>query len=205
MVEAAVGVEPVERRGHRVGRGVPLLHRVAEVVGQLVVPDARLDRDVVREGLAGEILGPTLDVGGVAPIVGHLAVPVERQVAAVGGGEGAATAQPAGVGLLPAEQAEQHLGVGAFVLGVQLEAVALEILDGVGLAVGRRDLDELLGERVAVDRQPAVALPVGAEHPAEAVPGLREVGAQDRIVWRHSAEGRLATHRKCRPSGKKVG
>src|SRR6188508_3255659 len=56
---------------------------------------------------------------------------------------------------LASEQAEAEV-VGRGVLGVVLEAVALEILDGVGLAIGRANLRELLGGGEAVDRKAAI-------------------------------------------------
>ena len=48
-----------------------------------------------------------------------------------------------------------------------LEAVALEILHGIGLAVGGADLLELLADRIAEDGQTAVGGPILQERPAE--------------------------------------
>ena len=62
-----------------------------------------------------------------------------------------------------AERAEQDV-VGRGVFRVELEAGALEILHGVGLAVGLPAL-ELVADRVAVDEEAAVLLPVGVERP----------------------------------------
>src|SRR5207249_1452300 len=78
-------------------------------------------------------------------------------------------------GLYP-QQAHEHLVGGVGELGVQLEAVALEILHRVGLAVGQAWLLELLGDGVAEDGQAAVLLPEPEERPSECVPHLREVG-----------------------------
>ena len=86
--------------------------------------------------------------------------------------------EPAAVDdLLAAVQADSHVVGRPRILGVVLEARPLEVLDDVGLAVDRADLDELLAGGVAEDRQPAVLLPVGEEGAAEVVAGLREVGA----------------------------
>src|SRR5438094_9453902 len=76
-------------------------------------------------------------------------------------------------GLYP-QEAEEHLVGGVGELGVQLEAVALEVLHGVALAVGGAGLGQLLGDGVAEDGQAAVGLPVLEERAAEWVPGLRE-------------------------------
>ena len=52
-----------------------------------------------------------------------------------------------------------------------LETVALEVLDDVGLAVLGVDLGELLGDRVAVDRETSVGVPIAQEAVAEDVAG----------------------------------
>ncbi len=80
-----------------------------------------------------------------------------------------------GEGLGP-QEAEQHL-VPRDLLGVVLEAVALEVLHGVGLAIGGVDLGELLGQGEAEDREAAIALPVAQEGAAQGVAGLTERGA----------------------------
>ena len=61
---------------------------------------------------------------------------------------------------LAAQQAEQHFGFGARVLGVVLEAGALEPLHDIGLAVGGALLKSLAADRVAEQRQAAVLRPV---------------------------------------------
>ena len=66
------------------------------------------------------------------------------------------------------EAAEQHV-IGRLVLGVQFEAVALEILHGVAA------LGEWLAYRVAEDGEAAVGLPVFEELPSEVVARLGEV------------------------------
>ena len=50
----------------------------------------------------------------------------------------------------------------------------LEILHGIRLAVGRAHLGELLGQRIAEDRQPAPAQPVAPEDAAQRMPRRRE-------------------------------
>src|SRR5947209_1278028 len=57
------------------------------------------------------------------------------------------------------------------------EAVALEVLDGVFLAVGGACFGKLFRDRVAVDRQAAVGLPVVQEGPAQRMAGLCEEDA----------------------------
>src|SRR5688572_17552779 len=52
---------------------------------------------------------------------------------------------------LAAEEAEEDFVLRPGVLGVVFEAVALEILDGVSLAVGRADFGEFFGGREAID------------------------------------------------------
>jgi hypothetical protein len=74
---------------------------------------------------------------------------------------------------LPPELAEQD-GERLRILRVALEAGALEILDGVGLAI-RELLAELLGQRVAELIEPAVPLPVCEEVGREVVAGLAEM------------------------------
>src|SRR5207249_2030378 len=106
---------------------------------------------------------------------------------------------------LPAEVAEEHLRLAA-VLGVELEARALEVLHRVVLAVDAALLLELLGERVAVHgeaaelRQPAELVPVLEESAAQRVLRLGEVeqrvGALDRPGQR---VGRLADDAHPRP------
>ncbi len=91
--------------------------------------------------------------------------------------------------LLHAEQTEQNLVLGLSLLRVELEALALEILHVIALAIGA-DLGELLTQRVAKLGQATIALPVGQERPgvvAQAVLGLREVevGGGVALVGRH--------------------
>src|SRR3954447_1938118 len=76
---------------------------------------------------------------------------------------------------LHAQQTEQHLIRRALIFGVVFEAVALEILDKVSLAVGGTLLVERLGEWVAEDRNTAVALPVRLELLADEVLGCVEI------------------------------
>src|SRR5579859_1430037 len=122
-----------------------------------------------------------------------------REESVAGGAGGGEIGSPAGLrtrggrgraqlpGLEGAELAEQHRIRRAGVLRVVLEDRPLEILHGVGLAVQRAHLGELVGDGVALLGQPTVALPVGAEHPAERVARLREgagVGGANMLVRR---------------------
>src|SRR5439155_13459273 len=76
--------------------------------------------------------------------------------------------------LLRAQQAEQHIVRGWF-FGVQLEAVALEVLDGVSPGVGGRDFVERLAEREAKLLDAAVPAPVFQYLARQSVAGLGEV------------------------------
>src|SRR5437868_4301424 len=78
-----------------------------------------------------------------------------------------------------AQLRQQHLVGRARVLRVQFEDGALEVLHGIGLAVQRADFGELVGDRVALLGEAAVALPVGAELAAQRMAGL---GKGARIV-----------------------
>ena len=62
-----------------------------------------------------------------------------------------------------AQQPQQDLVFGGRVLGVPLEAVALEPLRAVDAAVRRADLQHLRAERVAELRKAAMRLPVRQE------------------------------------------
>src|SRR5437588_227207 len=86
----------------------------------------------------------------------------------------------------PPELAEEEL-VGRGIFGVGFEARALEVLHDVGLPV-LQDLIDLRADRVAVDREVAVRLPVGEEAPAHAEVGLRREAAL--VLLRRDREGR---------------
>src|SRR5262249_17023751 len=75
---------------------------------------------------------------------------------------------------------EQHLVGRAGILGMILEALALEVLYGVALWAIRRFLNEFLGEREAECRQPPITPPVVAERAAKRMPCLGEVAATGR-------------------------
>src|SRR6476661_4565798 len=62
---------------------------------------------------------------------------------------------------------------------MELEHGALKVLHGVGLAVDRALLLELVRQRQAVLRETAVALPVGAEAAAY---GVARLGKVERVV-----------------------
>src|SRR5437879_3860684 len=72
----------------------------------------------------------------------------------------------------PAELPQQHI-IRWPVLGVVLEARALEVLHHIGLTVFKR-FWELLAERIAELRQPAIAHPVAQKAAAQVVAGLTE-------------------------------
>ena len=72
--------------------------------------------------------------------------------------------------------AQEHFGVGAFVLGVVLESGPLEILHGVFVASCRAGLADLFGDRIAELGEAAVARPIAKESEAQRVAGLREIG-----------------------------
>ena len=72
----------------------------------------------------------------------------------------------------PAELAEKHV-VWGLVLGVELHAHALEVLHRVRLAIFER-FGENIADRVAVDGQLAVSVPVGEEWLADALAGFGE-------------------------------
>src|SRR5690606_15701977 len=76
-----------------------------------------------------------------------------------------------------ADAAEQHVEPRRELAGVPLEARPLEVLHRVELAGIGVPLDELLADRIAVDRQPSERLPVGPEAETEVVAGRFEVGA----------------------------
>ena len=82
---------------------------------------------------------------------------------------------------LLAEQAQQHI-VGRRVLGVQLEALALEVLHRAAL------FGQLIGERVAEHRQAAVLLPVLRKAPADAMAGLGKTGSLLRLGGQGASE-----------------
>ena len=121
-------------------------------------------------------------------------VPIPGEMGTLVGGGRPGSGQPAArLQGLPAEQAELDLVGRAGVLRVVLEAGALEVLDGVGPAVGGVDLAELLGQRQAEEGQPAVGLPVGAEAAAERMLRLGEVAAiARRRPWGDRPERRRA-------------
>src|SRR5215210_698898 len=62
-----------------------------------------------------------------------------------------------------AKQSEQHFVLGALILRVILEAVALEVLHQVCLTVLRVLLVEWLGYRIAIDTEAALISPVAEE------------------------------------------
>src|SRR5437870_2394608 len=114
-----------------------------------------------------------------------------------------------------AEQAKQHLVRSACILGMQLEAGTLEILDRVGLAVGGAHLLVLLRQRVAEQPEAPVALPVLIERTLQSVSGGVEVNAsggigagrgdsiESRVVDARLARLRsLCINRGCRWSGR---
>src|SRR5262249_18481367 len=73
-------------------------------------------------------------------------------------------------------------------LGVILEAIALEILHDIRLAVGRVHLAERLGARVAELRQAAVGLPVALEEPRQIVVRFREECAAGHAIRQGSQD-----------------
>src|SRR5205823_13964488 len=84
---------------------------------------------------------------------------------------------------------EQNFVGGAFVLGVVLEAVSLEVLHRIRLVVSWAGLRELFAQWVAVKRQAAVLLPVLPERSAKGMPRRGEVGAPRIVAVGGGSEG----------------
>src|SRR5438876_9345909 len=89
---------------------------------------------------------------------------------------------------LAAQEAALYLGGRGLGFGVVFKAVALEVLHLVGLSVSSALFVEPLGDRIAEDRQSAVALPVSVEQLRQIMASLAEKdaarrgGAPERLV-----------------------